>query len=746
MLPPIPSSPPGVVVKDDTSSATTKYPVFASVVNGQVVFEGVSSTKLYFVPSTGVLTATGFAGAGTGLTGTAAGLSIGGNAATSTLATSATNLAGGLANQLPVQTASGVTSFIGAPSTSGSFLQWTTGGGFAWTLFNGVTSFSAGTTGFTPSSSTTGAITLAGTLNAANGGTGASGLTGYVYGNGTGTMTASTTIPNTAITGLGTMSTQNANAVAITGGSLNGVNIGASVAGTGAFTTLMASATTNTTPVLSFNGSNTILALGATVSGSYLQTILQNKSGAASASTNYVVSNDLGTDSIYYGEFGMNSSVYSSGTPSDFFSINNGIYFSGHDGDISVGSGNGFKTYLAWGTTGQSAHVINASGALGFSTNLGTTPALSGTTGYGTSGQTLISAGSSAAPAWGVLTVPGGGTGNATLSGLAYGNGVAAFTAATAAQVVSVIGTTAVTNATNLAGGAANQLAYQTGSGATSFISAPTIASTFLEWNGTSFVWATPSVIGVNSVVGTPPINVSTTLGVATVSLNANYGDTLNPYASKTANTFLSAPNGSSGTPSFRALVAADIPSTYSQFPAGTALLFNQTSAPTGWTKVTTNDNAALRVVSGTVGSGGSAAFTTAFASQTPSGSVGTSISAVSGSVGVSLSGGGSVSSYTLATSDIPSHNHQTVPNGASGSLQWGSGPTIAGLNASAYASGTGAYSSSTGGGGSHSHGFTNPSYSGSFTFSSGTASSSFTGTAINLAVKYVDVIIATKN
>jgi len=145
----------------------------------------------------------------------------------------------------------------------------------------------------------------------------------------------------------------------------------------------------------------------------------------------------------------MNSSVFSASTPADFFSINNGIYLSGHDGDISIGSGNGYKSYFAWGTTGQSAHVINATGALGFSTNLGTTPALSGTTGFGTTGQALVTAGSAAAPAWGTVGVNGGGTGVATLSGLAYGNGTSAFTAATAAQVVSVINTTAVTNATN---------------------------------------------------------------------------------------------------------------------------------------------------------------------------------------------------------------------------------------------------------------------------------------------------------
>ena len=54
------------------------------------------------------------------------------------------------------------------------------------------------------------------------------GLTGYLYGNDTSAVTASTTIPNTAITGLGTMSTQNANAVAITGGTATGLtNLGA---------------------------------------------------------------------------------------------------------------------------------------------------------------------------------------------------------------------------------------------------------------------------------------------------------------------------------------------------------------------------------------------------------------------------------------------------------------------------------------------------------------------------------------
>jgi len=56
----------------------------------------------------------------------------------------------------------------------------------------GVTSFSAGSTGLTPSTGTTGAVTLAGTLAVGYGGTGATTLTGLVKGNGTSAFTAAT--------------------------------------------------------------------------------------------------------------------------------------------------------------------------------------------------------------------------------------------------------------------------------------------------------------------------------------------------------------------------------------------------------------------------------------------------------------------------------------------------------------------------------------------------------------------------
>jgi hypothetical protein len=150
--------------------------------------------------------------------------------------------------------------------------------------------------------------------------------------------------------------------------------------------------------------------------------------------------------------------------------------------------------------------------------------------------------------------------------------------------------------------------------------------------------------------------------------------------------------------------------------PSGTVMIFGQTSAPTGFTKLTDQDNAGLRVVSGTASTGGSVNFTTAFASQTPTGSV--SITAVSGSAGAT----------TLSTPQIPSHTHTlpsfVTPYGFTGR------PYIAGAYVINQQS-TGA----TGGGGSHTH---------PFSFSSG--SGTFSGNAINLAVKYVDVIRATKD
>ena len=91
----------------------------------------------------------------------------------------------------------------------------------------------------------------------------------------------------------------------------------------------------------------------------------------------------------------------------------------------------------------------------------------------------------------------------------------------------------------------------------------------FLTTNGTTASWATVTAGGGSvtsvQVQATSPIvssvnTAQTTSLNTTISLADGYGDTKNPYASKTANTVLAAPNGSNGSPSFRALVKADIP------------------------------------------------------------------------------------------------------------------------------------------------------------------------------------------
>jgi hypothetical protein len=290
----------------------------------------------------------------------------------------AASLAGGAAGSLPYQSSVNTTTFLAAGSN-----------GQVLTLAAGVPSWA------TPTAGTVTSIATAGTVNGIT-------LTGGPI-TSTGTITLGGTlgsIANSQLTNSSITFGATAAALGTTVSGFNAVTIGATTASTGAFTVLSTSSTTSTTPVLGFNASNCNFALGATVASSYLQSVMQNKSATAGASTNWAISNDLGTDSTYYGEMGMNSSVFSASTPADFFSINNGIYFTGHDGDVSYGSGNGYKTYLAWGTTGQSAHVINASGAIGLSTNLGTTPAGSGTSGFGTSGYLMQSGGSAAAPTW----------------------------------------------------------------------------------------------------------------------------------------------------------------------------------------------------------------------------------------------------------------------------------------------------------------------------------------------------------
>jgi hypothetical protein len=161
--------------------------------------------------------------------------------------------------------------------------------------------------------------------------------------------------------------------------------------------------------------------------------------------------------------------------------------------------------------------------------------------------------------------------------------------------------------------------------------------------------------------------------------------------------------------------------------PTGTKMLFQQTSAPTGWTKDTTHDNKALRVVSGTAGAGGSSSFTTAFANRT-----GTTDATTAG---------GTVGATTLTVNQIPLHGHPFRSNYVSGGSSQLTGGLIvnANTNSATEDAFTGTPSNSageqiggTGGGQSHTHTFTGTSHTHGF--------------SLDISVAYVDLIIATKN
>lgn len=241
------------------------------------------------------------------------------------------------------------------------------------------------------------------------------------------------------------------------------------------------------------------------------------------------------------------------------------------------------------------------------------------------------------------------------------------------------------------------------------------------------------AITGNSSVTGT-----LTSSGALTVS-SGGAGITGNSSVTGTLGVSNTLTVSSGGANITGTVTATSFSGPWVNIPSGTVMLFVQTSAPTGWTKSTAHDNKALRVVSGSASSGGSVAFTTAFASQAVS---------------------GTVASYTLTTADIPSHNHSATststsssssvvtdpththtytyynaagstaagvggqtPNGTSGTTAAAStGITVATTTTTSTSTSIG----NTGGGGGHSHGFT--------------------GTAINLAVQYVDVIIATKD
>jgi hypothetical protein len=246
--------------------------------------------------------------------------------------------------------------------------------------------------------------------------------------------------------------------------------------------------------------------------------------------------------------------------------------------------------------------------------------------------------------------------------------------------------------ANNTTGGYAIRVIGATGTG----VSIPSGASQVVYCDGTNFVAASGAFVN-GAVLGVAGGGTGLSTLTANNVILGNGTSSPTFVAPGTAGNALVS-NGStwiSGTPT-------------PDFASGTRMTFNQTNAPTGWTKDTSIDNAGFRLVSGSVSSGGSVDFTAAFSSSTA-----VTVSSVSGSAGAT----------TLTTPQIPSHNHDISP-------WFGSGPADQRPGTGGGNNNNGLTTTSTGGGGSHTH---------PFSFSSGSGT-------VNLAVKYVDLIIAQKN
>ena len=168
--------------------------------------------------------------------------------------------------------------------------------------------------------------------------------------------------------------------------------------------------------------------------------------------------------------------------------------------------------------------------------------------------------------------------------------------------------------------------------------------------------------------------------------------------------------------------------------PSGTKQLFVQTSAPTGWTKDTSNNNdSAIRIVTGSVSTGGSTGFSSALATPSVTGSIAGAPDA--GTLAVNVSG--NIADTTLSINQIPSHSHSyTRPYTAQRDTNYNEYNNY-------YVNTGSANTGNAGGGGSHNHAHN---LAGAVSGTPGVGNLALGSSTAAINVKYVDVIVATKD
>ena len=259
--------------------------------------------------------------------------------------------------------------------------------------------------------------------------------------------------------------------------------------------------------------------------------------------------------------------------------------------------------------------------------------------------------------------------------------------------------------------------------------------------------WVTNARMAANSVDSDNYVDGS--IDLAHMSSESVDEDNLHISNAGTDGYFLSKQSGNAGGLTWAEVVSEDY------IPNGSVMVFFQASAPTGWTKVTTQNDKTLRVVSG---SGGGTGGDWAMSAGETTSEVGahTHTSAAHTHTGASHTHTSAAhthgtSAMTLATSQMPAHNHSF--SGSTGSntqtASYGNWLNQAGFAASSSST------NNAGGGGSHTHGntaSTTPGASGATTpGAGGSTTPGDTGSAnahthTIQAPQYIDVIICSKD